>query len=261
MKKLIVFLIGMTTLFSYVLVSVKPLELMVKEIYSGDVEILIDPNVNPHTYQLTPSAMKKTVKSDVLLIFGSGFEAWMKKLEGKVKICEVSSVLGKAPLENPHVWLDPVYVSMMAVKVEKCLEEVYPSKSDEMRKNLVSFLMKLSEETEKISKKLSEYSGTLMELRPALYHFVNRFMDVDYITLLKGSESGLSAKKLKEALKLCRSGVKALIVERNSSRKIAEPLIRSCKLKVIVVDVLGSEAESYFDLLDGIAKAVGEALR
>ena len=261
MKKLIVFLIGMTTLFSYVLVSVKPLELIVKEIYDGDVEILIDPNVNPHTYQLTPSAMKKIVKSDVLIIFGSGFEAWMKKLEGKAKICEVSSVLGKAPLENPHVWLDPVYTFAMSVEIEKCLEEIYPSKADEMRENLVSFLMKLSEETKRISRELSGYSGTLMELRPALYHFVRRFVDVDYITLVGGSESGLSAKKLKEALKLCKLRVRTMIVERNSSRKIAEPLIRSCKLKVIVVDVLGTEAENYFDLLDDIAKAVEEALR
>jgi len=41
-------------IFPSVIVSVKPLYLLVKELYSGEVSILIDPNENPHMFSLTP---------------------------------------------------------------------------------------------------------------------------------------------------------------------------------------------------------------
>jgi ABC-type Zn uptake system ZnuABC Zn-binding protein ZnuA len=261
MKKYLIFLMSLSVAFAYILVSVQPLKLIVKEIYPGEVRILIDPNINPHTYQLTPSSMKNIADSDILIVFGSGFEEWMKRIEGK-KICELSDILGAEAYQNAHVWLDPVFVIGMTVKAEKCLEEVYPDEKEVMREKLLEFLSKLLKETEEISKDLSSLKGTLLELRPALYHFVKRFLNVEYVTLVSQSQPSLSPRKLKEVLKICkRDSVKAILVERNSSKKIADPVVRECKLKEIVVDVLGTEASSYFELLEKIKESVKEALR
>ncbi len=246
----------------YVMVSVKPLQLIVKEIYPGDVEILIDPDVNPHMFQLKPSDMGKVEKSEMLLVFGGGFEGWVKKLEGRVKICELSSVVGRASDENPHVWLDPVLTAVMAVKAEACLEGIHPELSVEMRKRLASFLQKLVDLSERIGEEFSRLDGMLLELRPALYHFLKRFFGGDYVTLVSQSQPSLSPRRLKEVLKLCKKeGLRYILIERNSSEKIAQPVVKGCGLKILKVDVLGSDAESYIEMIESVADVVKEALR
>ncbi len=262
MKNFVMILVAFSAIaLSYVLVSVNPLFLMVKEIYSGDVEVLINPNSNPHTFQLSPSSMKKVKRADILIVFGGGFEEWLSKIRG-VKICKLSDVLGKAPEINPHVWLDPIYVQAMAVNLESCLEDTYPKESEEMRKNLIVFLKKLSEEERSIATDLSKYDRPLLELRPALYHFVKRFLSSDYITLTGQSQPSLSPRKLKEILKICkREHIKVILIEKNSSEKIAYPVIKACSLKTVKVDVLGTDVENFEELLERVKISVEEALR
>ncbi len=262
MKRLVVLMIFSSVIaLSYVLVSVKPLFLMTKEIYEGDVKILIDPHVNPHTFQLNPSSMRKIERADVLVVLGGGFEEWLSRIKG-VKICRLSDVLGIAPKINPHVWLDPVLDQAMAVKLEGCLEEIYPKESEKMRINLVAFLKKLSDLEEKIGSDLSRKDKPILELRPALYHFAKRFLRADYTTLVGQSQASLSPRKLRDILKMCRKeNIRYVLVEKNSSRKIAQPVVRACKLKIIEVDVLGTDANSFEGLLKSVEKSVEEALR
>ncbi len=248
-------------MFSYILVSVNPLYLIAKEIYPGDIRVLIDPDQNPHTFQLTPSSMRIVKRSDMLVVIGGSFEEWLKKIDG-VKICRLSDSIGKAAIENPHVWLDPVLVQSMSVELEKCLEKVYPNEMVEMRMNLLNFLKNLSDETIKIYSRLSRYDGTILELRPALYHFVDRFLSGSYITVVGQSQPSLSPRKLKEILRVCKGyRIRAIIIERNSSEKIAYPVIKECKLRVVKVDILGSDASSYTDMLEEVSNAVEEALK
>ncbi len=260
-NSVLIFILFSVMGLSYVLVSVNPLFLMTKEIYSGDVEVLINPNSNPHTFQLSPSSMKKVKRADILIVFGGGFEEWLSRIKG-VKICRLSDVLGKAPEINPHVWLDPVLVQAMAVKLESCLEDVYPKESRKMRENLITFLKKLSEEEQSIASDLSRYENPLIELRPALYHFVKRFLSSDYITLVGQSQPSLSPKKLKEVLRICkREHIKAILIEKSSSEKIVQPVVRACNLRIIKVDVLGADAKNFEDLLDNVKRSVEEALK
>ncbi len=262
MKKFVIFMVFSSVIaLSYVLVSVKPLLLMTREIYGGDVKVLIDPRVNPHTFQLNPSSMRKIEKADILVVFGGGFEEWLSRIKG-VKICKLSDVLGKAPKVNPHVWLDPVLDQAMAVKLESCFEKIYPGESGNMRENLLRFLKKLSNLEEKIGSNLSDRDKPILELRPALYHFAKRFLSADYTTIVGQSQPSLSPRRLKSILKMCRrENIKYVLVEKNSSRKIAEPVVRACKLKVIEVDVLGTDANSFEELLENVERAVEEASR
>ncbi len=245
--------------FSYVLVSVKPLELLVKELYPGRVELLIDLNENPHMFSLTPSTMRKVVKSDALIIFGWGFEEWAKKLKGRV--CIAAKGFEKKMEKNPHIWLSLEALPKIAENVAACLEKLYPDMKEEIGKRLKAFKEKLKEVSEKIRKDLLGKRAVLMEVRPALYHFVIPYENIEYVTLVSQTQPSLSPKRLQQVISICRKkGVKAVLIERNTSRKIVEPLVRECKLRVITVDVLGSDAKDFFEMLFSVERSVLEAI-
>ena len=246
---------------SYILVSVKPLYLIVRELTGMDTEILIDPRTNPHMFQLKPSDVSKIEKANVFLVLGNPFESWLPKVK-KVNVCVVTKGLEKTMMENPHVWLDPVMASFMAVEIADCIKRTYPSESESVDSRLLDFLGRMVNLSEKFQKDFSGKIGsTVLELRPALFHFINRFLEGNYITLVSETQSGLTPRRLKEVLTLCKKlGLKKIIVEKNSSERIAYPLIRSCKLEILRVDVLGTDHDDFFDFMEDVEKTVLEAI-
>ena len=244
--------------FSFVLVSINPLKLIVEEIYPGKVEVLIDPKLNPHMFTLTPSSMRRIEKADVVVVVGWGFEEWLGKV--RKNLCVSGKGMEGLMKENPHIWLVPSYVAKMARNVERCLEEKFPSLKDEMRKRLDGFLSKLDEEEKKIRKDLEGRQGVVLELRPALYHFAKEFFGGRYESVVSQTSPSLTPRRLERVVEVCRKeGVKALIVERSSSRRIALPLLRSCRLKILEVDVLGEKAKNYFEFIESVEKVFLEA--
>ncbi len=70
-----------------VLVSIKPLQLIFSEI-AGDavqVDLLLNPGVSPHIYQLKPSDMAKLSKADALVWVGPGMETFLAKVVTSLK--------------------------------------------------------------------------------------------------------------------------------------------------------------------------------
>ncbi len=257
---LVVALLVSSLAFSYVLVSIRPLMFIVKELYPGQVQVLIDPNSNPHMFSLTPSSMKKIYKSDILIVFGSGFEEWIKKV--KANICYAAKGMDKEMDVNPHLWLNPKLMEKAVGNIKECLEKVYPDKKVEIEKNYKRFLDKLEELDKKLRKDLSDKDGAILELRPALYHFLKEYFKGKYYTVIGQTQSSLSARSLKDVIKVCKKrNLKKIIIEKSSSKKIALPLLRECKLKELEVDVLGADVKSYEELILCVEKIVLEALK
>ncbi len=258
-----IFVLGLFTVmvFSNVLVSINPLRLMAEEILGERVEVLIDPNVNPHTFQLKPSDLVRIKRSEVLIALGYGFEEWLKRVSSG-DVCIVTKGLEKTMIDNPHVWLDPVLSIYISRRMADCLEKVYPSRKEEIEKNLSRFQRKMVELSERFSRDLSNLDGTILELRPALYHSAMRFFGGDYVSVVGPSQPSLTPRRLKEIVSLCkREKMRYIIVEKNSNVDLARPVIRSCKLETTVVDVLGSDSESFEEMLLKIESAILEAVR
>ncbi len=254
-----IFLVSLA--LSNVLVSIKPLYLIAKELTNHEIDILIDPNTNPHMFQLKPSDVIKIEKADVFIALGYGFEEWLTKLRNE-KFCLVTEGLERTMDENSHVWLDPVLAIFLASEMARCLEEIYPDERESIEFNLVRFIDEVVKETKALQEKFSDHKGTvILELRPALHHFVKRFVYGDYVTLVDKTQPSLTPRRLKNAINICKKEyVKAILIERNSSEKIAEPLLRSCKLKKVKVDVLGTDFDDYFEFLESVANSVLEAI-
>ena len=77
----ILFATGINAAASDVLVTIKPLELITKEIIGNELTVstLLNPNVSPHNYHLKPSDIKKIKSAKVLVWIGPDLEIFLNK--------------------------------------------------------------------------------------------------------------------------------------------------------------------------------------
>ena len=91
-----------------VFVSISPQKYFVEQI-SGDflqVEVMVKPGDDPHTYEPKASQMKKLAQSSVYLAIGIGFEkAWLKRFTGvnpEMKIVHTDAGIVKREIDDHH---------------------------------------------------------------------------------------------------------------------------------------------------------------
>ena len=83
-----------------ILVSINPIYSLVKNVTqdSDNVDLLVNPNISPHHYQLKPSDIRKIKKADVIFIVDKKFETflanYLSKNNLKAKIIELSHSSG-----------------------------------------------------------------------------------------------------------------------------------------------------------------------
>jgi zinc transport system substrate-binding protein len=97
----------------------------------ADVHTLVPDNVEPHSWEPTPSDLIEVSEADVLVFNGLGFEPWMEDFLGTVDnpdLVTVDTSMGVSVLadqdpdhggHDPHFWLDPLNAK---VQVENILE-------------------------------------------------------------------------------------------------------------------------------------------
>ena len=130
---------------------------------------LSDPRQDPHYVEPRPTLMQKTRDADVFVEVGLQLELWAEKVaagSGNVHIqagqpgrlvastgvqtLELPAVLSREwgdvhPYGNPHVWLDPLNVKVMAENVSATFCKVDPAHADDYGKNLEDFQRRIDE--------------------------------------------------------------------------------------------------------------------
>ena len=167
------FLLFLTFLFGSLLsaaptvtVSILPQKYFVEQIAKDflQVNVMVAPGANQHTYEPKPAQMKELAKSEAYFSIGDGFEkAWLPKFKSSnPKMMMVDTVKGIEKIAmaehhhegekqnahhdheeeslDPHVWLDPMLVKIQAKNIYDALITLYPTQTSEFTKNYEAFL-------------------------------------------------------------------------------------------------------------------------
>lgn len=87
----------------------------------ADVRMLIPDNVEPHSWQPTPSDLIKVSATDLFILNGGGLEPWADEFVSQISnpsVVIVDTSLNITPIiidgkyEDPHFWLDPINAKM-----------------------------------------------------------------------------------------------------------------------------------------------------
>ena len=223
---------------------------MVKEIVGKmcEVNVIVPEGSNPHTYSLTLKDRKTIEEADVVFILGEGLDGWLRSTAPD-KVHVLSKDFKREFSENVHIWLDPVAALWMASEIWGILTKLDPANAEAYHENFCRFACTLYKKWESVSWKPDK---PILEFHPALYHLIKR-LGGELLWITSGHGDTPSLGRLRKLIARCKkSGVSTLVVEKGMSYRIAAPLIEALSPRIVEVDVLGWNVESYTDLLMSI---------
>lgn len=270
-----------------VAVSIAPEKTFVQKIAGdlADVTVMVPAGASPATYEPKPSQMKKIARAQLYFAIGVPFEkAWLSRFKAqnrKMKIVDITRGIQKVPMVShhhhekghgsghesdhgssegldPHVWLAPRMVLVLAENIAEALKERDPKHAAVYQENLERFKKEIDALDKKLKKILEPCRGkAMMVFHPSWGYFARTYGLRQIPIEIEGKEP--KPKKLIELIHEAQEQkVTTLFIQPQFSRRAARTLARSIGAKIVVADPL---APDWAQNLTAVAKRICEADR
>lgn len=171
---------------------------LVKEV-GGDkvkVDYLCRGDQDPHFLEVMPSYMLKLRKADLVMEIGLDIEKWLPQLiDGSrntdLKLIDLSANIEKKevpttkpdasqgdvhPYGNPHYWLDPENIKIMAQEISDALTNASPGDASYFKKNLDDYLSTLDKKIAVWKNEMEKLKGKpIVTFHSSWIYFADRF--------------------------------------------------------------------------------------
>lgn len=266
-----------------VFVSVAPLKYITQRVGEGHIRVqsMVQPGHSPVTYEPTARQMAALSSSQLYIRAGVPFErTWMSRVEKispDLRIVDIragislhrasTSVprLGQVESEvhshdefDPHIWLDPSLVKIIATNIRDRLIEEDPGNTEAYERNTKTFLDALDRIDAEIRGLLADIENRkFLVFHPAWGYFARAY-DLEQIAVEhEGKEPGPRA--LVELVGVIRrEGIKTVFVQKQFSARVAQSLAAEIEGSVVTLDPL---AEDYLRNLRQAAVTIANAGR
>lgn len=257
-----------------VFVSIPPQAYVVERLAgdSLDIEVLLPPGASPATYEPTPKQMAALDRSRLYLQIGAPFEGPVLE---KVRVMmpdlrivdcrsgvELETVAGGhnhgSALLDPHIWLDPSRMKLVASTSAEALQELLPREAAEIRERLLALHREIDDTDRRISEILAPHRGRLLLVfHPAYGYFARRYGLVQRAVEAEGKAP--SARRLATVIdELGDQQVRALFVQPQFSHSSAERIAEALGCDLIELDPLAGD---YLNNLEEMARKIAGAMR
>ncbi|HOP07102.1 MAG TPA: zinc ABC transporter substrate-binding protein [candidate division Zixibacteria bacterium] len=259
-------------------VSILPLADFVEQVsgYGIEAEVLVGPGQSPATFEPTPQQMARLVEADLLFVTGMPFEQRLveklAEMKTGLKIVDLRQGIDLIKTEesehenpdhhdhgeyDPHVWLDPDNVKIMAGTIAQALKEIAPERIHSLEAGRTVFCERLDSVKTEVAASLEGLSNrTLYVFHPAYGYFCRAFGLKQVAVEIEGKEP--SARQLADLIDRARAEqVKVIFVQPQFSQKSAQAIAEAIGAVVVPIDPL---ARDYIDNLHEIASRIKEGL-
>lgn len=247
---------------------------------------IMQPNVDPHTFDPTADDAKKFADADVVLMHGLKFDRWTRDLLKNQKpgalVVTVTDNVSKLPAlddghghtgDDPHVWTAVPNAVRMVESVRDALVQADPNLATAYQANAARYLTELDA--------LDKWIGAQIETIPAdqrklvtNHEVFNYYCDrykiqfVGAIIPSIGSEAEPSAREIADTVRKIRDQkVKAVFAEASINPKLAQQIAQQAGVKVVATlygDSLGpagSDGATYIDMMRSNTQKIVDALK
>jgi len=272
-----------------IVTSIRPLALLAQELVAPEDEViqLLTADRSPHHYQLTVSDRQKMEQADLIVWVGADLETFLQKplrsYKGRLltaaQIKDIhwpeddhehhseskeSETRGKDAHNHdrdPHLWLDPYNLALIASAISEALvslrpqnKAIYLARKDDILRDLAALDKRLQAELPAVA------DTPFIVMHPAYGHFVERYAlnQQDYIVTTP--ERGIGAKHLYE---LKRLSVACVFGEEGENDKLAKKVAQYSKSRVALLDPLGltlADTASAGDIINRLAEELSSCL-
>lgn len=221
-----------------------------------EVEVMVPPGADPHTYELAPGQMKKAATADLYAKVGSGVEfelAWADKLislnrDMLVVDCSwgIGLIEGSEDDEHggaldPHIWMSPRNAIAMVKNICLGLVTVDPENRAYYESNRDAYIAQLEALDQRIREGLSGVSSrTFMVYHPAFGYFAHEYD----LTMLSIEEEGKepTAGALARLIETAKAaGIRAIFIEPQFNPRSAQVIADEIGAEIIAVDPLSRD--------------------
>jgi ABC-type Zn uptake system ZnuABC Zn-binding protein ZnuA len=240
-----------------------------------DVDVLIPPGADLHTFQPTPRDVAKIADSQMLFVNGAGLEEWLQEVFDNAGGQSMLIIAADGLIESadrpgdPHFWLDPNYVIHYARQIRDGFIELDPTGEAIYAQNTEQFIARLEDLDGWITQQVESISPDkrlLVTNHESFGYFADRYGFVIVGTIIPSVSTGSSPTAqqmvaLVEAIKATNTG--AIFLEAGSNPDLAQQLAEEAGINVIV-DLRTQPLypdEGYIGMMQYNTRAIIEALR
>lgn len=238
-----------------VVVSIAPQAYLVGGI-AGDaarVTVVVPPGADPHSFEPTPATMEAVADADVYLAIGLPFEdQWLPRLGGSapgLAVVRIDSGIVRTPDGDPHVWMSPSLMRVLAVNTCTALTEAAPVDSARFARGLEAITAEIDSVDSEVAGMLEGMRGAAFTaLHPAYAYFARDYGLVQIALEVEGSEP--SPSELASIVDAVRtSGSRVVVVPPGFSTGAAEAIYIELGIPATPHDQLSRDwPESLLDL-------------
>jgi|GEM_PF-5538566 len=222
---------------SGLVVSVRPLALIAEELYDGPVEVLLDDAASPHHVSLRPSMLQKIKRAKRVLWLGPDMEPHLAETLKGDRALALLDVVKPDETQDPHIWLDPERVLLIADVIARELSALHPEKKVVFEERLSQFKLGIQSVDEHLREKLADLPPFVV-FHDSLGYLVRRY-DLEQLAVLTDvPEEQVGGKTLTEVAAL-KDKAQCLMSEPGEA-DMAQRYARRLELPLVVVDILAA---------------------
>jgi len=278
-----------------VMVSIAPQKYFVERIGGEPVEVtaLLPAGSNPHTFEPRPSQIRALGQADMYMSIGVEYEKALlpriKSTHPDLTVAHMDRGIEKIAMiphhhghdhhdahahdhdhdahqdhshhhdgPDPHVWLSPDLVMIMADNIRQDLSRILPEKKEMFTNNYLRFVRELMDLDQQIKAVFQEFppGGKFMVFHPAWGYFARNYGLIQVPVEVEGREP--RSADLKELINTARDeGIKVVFVSPQFSKRSAETIAHAIGGETIFVDPLAENwKENMLTVADKFARAI-----
>ena len=251
-----------------IMVSILPQVMFVERIGGErvDVEAIVQPGRDPHTYEMTPRQMASLSEADLFFRIGVPFEngviPQLERSVPKLPIVDLRKGIRLMAMEHhdhdheesphtheagsqhdhmgmdPHIWLDPDRIAIQAKTICDALIDIDPGNRELYLSNLGKFEMEIRDADDAINRTLSSVTQRrFMVFHPSWGYFADSYDLVQIAVEVEGKSP--AARQLARTIDRAKAeGIRVIIVQPQFSRKSAESVASAIGGSVVAIDPL-----------------------
>jgi ABC-type Zn uptake system ZnuABC Zn-binding protein ZnuA len=244
------------------------------------VRLILAPGLDPHDYEPRPQDVAGLDDAGLIFAVGLGLDPWAQALAraagaGEARVFELgplmdpilapAGMIRPEPLIDPHFWTDPVRAQRAIDVIVEALSGLDPEGAPFYRERASALRRSIQQLHLQVSRQSQTWTRRkIVTFHGSLFYFAARYgLQVSGVVQpVPGSEP--TAQHLQELVAELRGPEPAaLFVEPQLDSQLAMALAREAGVPVHRLDAIGGGpgAESYEDLIRGIAHALDGALR
>ncbi len=234
------------------------------------VRILIEKGQEPHSFEPRPRQILELSKSSILFGAGLVFEKGLMQRMGhsflNFRIVDTTEKIHRIPMQgeksekgemDPHVWLSPVNLKIMAASMAENLAVEDPKNAEVYQKNMAELGRQLDDLDREITERLAPFrDASFLVFHPAFGYFADRY-HLHQVAVEVGGRSPTPKKLAALIGKARKEKIRVVFVQPQFDPKSANVVANAIHGQVVPMDPL---AENAAESLDVMAEKIAEGL-